>query len=39
MKSLDFGGFALTMGVTAALLAGCGGSPSLIGAPDDALNP
>ncbi len=26
MKSLDFGRFALTMGVTAVLLAGCGGS-------------
>jgi len=33
MKSLEFGRFALTMGVTAVLLAGCGGSPPSIGAP------
>ena len=33
MKSLDFGRFALSMGVAAAMLAGCGGSQSPIGAP------
>ena len=32
MKSLDFVRFALSMGVAAALLAGCGGSQSPIGA-------
>ena len=33
MKSLGLGRYALTIGVTAALLAGCGGSQSPIGAP------
>jgi len=33
MKCLDFGRFALSMGVAAAMLAGCGGSQPLIGAP------
>ena len=33
MKSLDFVRFALSMGVAAALLAGCGGSQPPIGAP------
>jgi len=33
MKGLDFGRVALTMGVAAALLAGCGGSQPPIGAP------
>jgi len=33
MKSLEFSRFALSMGVAAALLAGCGGSQPPIGAP------
>jgi hypothetical protein len=33
MKSLEFSRYALTVGVVAALLAGCGGSQPPIGAP------
>jgi hypothetical protein len=34
MKDLDFGRFALSVGVGVAMLAGCGGSQPPIGAPD-----